>query len=213
MKDTSTKNRVTSYLSDRSQFVSIENATSDLFRVFSGMPQGSNLGPLLFMAMIDDIQDVLKFSSYLLFADDLKIYRKILNISDCIKLLDDINSLVRWSLFNNLHFNIKKCACMTYSRSKNPIIFNYRMNNEDVCRVLSFKDIGIVFDSRLTFTNHIEQLAVHCEKLLGFVIRTSKPFNSIDVMKCLFNYIVRTKLEYASAVRTPYHQKYVGLIE
>lgn len=102
---------------------------------------------------------------------------------------------------------------MTYTRSKNPIKFNYKLNDEILSSVKSIRDLGVTFDPKLTFSDHMVGLASSCYKLLGFVIRISKQFSKPEAMTAMFNSIIRSKLEYASAVWAPYQQKYIELLE
>lgn len=202
-----------SYLKDRSQYVNVNGYDSHKFAALSGIPQGSNLGPMLFLILIDDIQDCIHHSSCLLFADDMKLMKEIESDDDYSKLQADLDSIMIWSVENKLNFNIKKCVVMTYSRSQNPLFYQYRMNGEVLTRVNIIKDLGVIFDSRLTFSNHIVQLTSACFKILGFVIRTCKQFNNIEAMTAMFNGVVRSKLEYASIVWIPYQIKYINMIE
>lgn len=202
-----------SYLNSRSQYVSINGYNSKEFPALSGIPQGSNLGPLLFLILINNIQDCTRYGTCLLFADDLKLSLNIRSIADCLNLQSDIDALTRWSVENKLEFNVKKCVSMTYTRSPSPINFIYTINGQSLERVSTVKDLGVVFDPKLTFSDHILMLTSTGYKLLGFVLRTCKQFQNPEAMTSMFNGIVRTKLEYASDVWSPYQQKYIGLIE
>lgn len=85
-----------SYISNRKQFVKIKNYISD--HITSGVPQGSHLGPLLFNLFINDMGSTFKYSKYLLFADDLNIYKTVRSVEDCRKLQDDVNLLNNWCI-------------------------------------------------------------------------------------------------------------------
>lgn len=211
--DESLINFFVSYLRNRKQYVYINGYESKEFTAFSGVPQGSNLGPLLFLILIDDLQECIQHATCLLFADDLKLLMKICNSDDCIKLQLDLDAITAWADDSKLYFNIKKCVSMTYTRSKNPIEFIYKIKGDVLSSVKSIKDLGVVFDSKLTFSDHILQLSASCYKLLGFVIRSSKQFTKPEAMTSMFDCIIRSKLEYASAVWAPYQKKYVEMLE
>lgn len=86
------------------------------YEVKFGVPQGSHLGPVLFNILINDIADNLK-SEYLLYADDMKIYRKIAAEDDIRALQQDLDKLYQWCLENKLRLSIDKCAVMMFNRS------------------------------------------------------------------------------------------------
>ena len=85
-----------SYLTDRFQRVTLSGCESDWFRVLSGVPQGSILGPTLFLMFVNDLPSVLKHSKCLMFADDAKVFKKINSVIDCVNLQNDINALSSW---------------------------------------------------------------------------------------------------------------------
>lgn len=105
-----------SYLTDRTQFVHINNTNSDVIYATSGVPQGSHLGPLLFLIFVNDIPEFIKESSCLMYADDLKIFRSVKSISDCVKLQEGLSKLQNWCESNSLPLNVAKCQAMSFSR-------------------------------------------------------------------------------------------------
>ena len=104
-----------SYLSDRSQRVLVNNSLSCSLPVKSGVPQGSILGPLLFIIYVNDLCDKVENSTIFKFADDLKCFKAIHCITDSNQLQNDLNSLYGWSLDNDLSFSIKKCVVLKSS--------------------------------------------------------------------------------------------------
>ena len=98
--------------------VRVNRFISDEYNVRSGVPQGSHLGPILFNIFINDIADNLLYD-YLLYADDMKIFRKITNDQDSHILQQDLNELHRWCVMNKLKLNIGKCSVIHFSRSQN----------------------------------------------------------------------------------------------
>lgn len=117
-----------SYLSNRSQCVIIEGERSDWKPVTSGVPQGSILGPLLFLLFINDMPDVIVSSTVALFADDCKVFKVIRNERDCQLLQDDLKKLNDWSTKWNMNFNASKCKIMRITRSNSPVEFNYYLD-------------------------------------------------------------------------------------
>ena len=102
---------VKAFLTDRIQKVLVDQSQSDWATVTSGIPQGSVLGPLLFIISINDLPDCVK-SAIKIFADDTKIYREIKDQHDTKQLQDDIDSLKKWSRDWQLLFKASKCKCM-----------------------------------------------------------------------------------------------------
>ena len=105
---------LSSYLIKRFQIVKIGASFSNKFKVTSGVPQGSHLGPVLFLLFINDLPGVVKHSVCLLFADDLKIFRSISSKNDCQLLQSDLNAVSIWCKNNQLTLNIKKCQCQIF---------------------------------------------------------------------------------------------------
>lgn len=132
---------IESYLTDRVQIVKIESSFSDYIHVPSGVPQGSHIGPLLFLLFINDISEIFTNSQCLLYADDLKLYRKIDTCQDCILLQDDFSRLSEWCELNSLHLNVSKCQVLSCSRKKDIIHFRYGLQDETLQRVIQKKDL------------------------------------------------------------------------
>ena len=106
------------YLSGRRQRVVVDGVFSDSLPVVSGVPQGSILGPLLFVLYINDLPRVVQNSSVALFADDAKCYMNINSINDCQLLQNDLHALVKWSSIWELNFHPSKCQVITISRKR-----------------------------------------------------------------------------------------------
>ena len=117
------------------------------------------------------------------YADDLKIVRVINNEQDCYTLQRDIDYLSEWCVENKLSLNINKCETMTLSRKKNKIVYNYKIGDFILEGCCQKKDLGIIIDSELSFIPHYEYINSHCLKMLGFIIRNSKQFTSIDCLR------------------------------
>lgn len=202
-----------SYLSDRQQYVNIHNVRSGTFNVLSGVPQGSHLGPLLFVIFINDIKSVLKNCDCLLYADDLKLYRSIKHSSDAILIQNDLDMLVHWCKNNGLCLNVKKCFCMTYSRKTSPMKFVYSINDVALVRLTEVRDLGVVFDSRLLFERHIEIKIAKAYSMLGFVKRICVDFTNLAALRSIYCAHVRSHLEFASVVWSPHYRSYCDRIE
>lgn len=204
---------VKSYLSNRSQAVVAGGFRSDFINIPSGIPQGSHLGPLLYNAYIFDIYTCFNSTKYLLYADDKKIFYKINNYQDCNTLQNTLNNLSNYYSINNITVNVSKCQQISFTRKRYPIDFIYTINNIPVEKVNKVRDLGVILDSKLTMTDHIEAIVDKAYKNLGFVLRTCKPFNNISCVKTVYYAYVRSVLEYASSIWSPYYITYTQSIE
>lgn len=191
-----------SYLTDRQLVVALGEYRSPCFYASSGIPQGSHLGPLIFLLYFNDVHFVVE-GRRLTFADDLKIFLRICSIEDCRYLQDQINVFAGWCDLNRLVVNPAKCSVITFSRKKQPIIFEYSIFDTPIERVQCVKDLGVLLDSQLTFSHHIAYIVDKASRTLGFVFRTAKNFTDIYCLKALYCSLVRATLEYGSAVWSP----------
>ncbi|KAG6444118.1 hypothetical protein O3G_MSEX003195 [Manduca sexta] len=147
-------------------------------------------------------------SRCLLFADDLKLYSAVSGLDDCKAIQNDINAIVAWSEANLLHFNESKCKVITFTRVRQPLTFNYTINDNRIERVDKIKDLGLLLDSRLDFRQHIISTCESASKILGFVIRVCSTFDSCRVALTLYKAYVRSRLEYNALVWDPYQSIY-----
>lgn len=201
------------YLVDRTQIVRLNNFKSREILVPSGVPQGSHLGPLLFNIYINDIHTCFRHSSFLLFADDLKFYRTVSNINDCILLQSDLDRLVLWCSENGMDLNVKKCHSMAFSRCRNQINHVYQIDNTPLELVSQVRDLGVTLDNHLNFITHISAVVAKSLQLLGFIRRCSADFQSVGSIRLLYCSLVRPHLEYGSCVWSPYYQVHTRSIE
>lgn len=204
---------IISYLTNRYQFVKINNVFSNQFKVTSGVPQGSHLGPVLFLLFINDLPNSITHSACLLFADDLKIFRSIRNHNDCYLLQQDIVSVSNWCLSNNLDLNIKKCHSFSFYRGNLFLDFSYSINSVILDRVNTIKDLGLVLDNKLNFLSHIDYIASKAYSMLGFLKRNSTEFNDPFTLVSLYNCLVRPHLEYCCVIWNPTYHSHILRIE
>lgn len=191
-----------SYLADRRAYVFYNGFKSKEFCPLSGVPQGSNLGPLLFILYINDLLGLLN-CSVLAYADDLKIFAPIASWNDVVCLQADLNLLVDWCFRFRLKLNVGKCGYVSFTRKVNYISSSYSINNVALTKTNNIKDLGILFDSRLSFADHINSICTAASRALGFVMRSCKQFESLALLKTLYFSFVVSKLEYASQVWSP----------
>lgn len=193
------------YLIDRSYYVAYGGFRSRPFLAVSGVPQGSNLGPLLFLLFIDGLMNSVDCHK-LLYADDLKIYCNINSIADCLHLQSQIDVIVNWCKLSSLKLNANKCKVISFSRKKSPIIFDYTLNNVTLERHFGTKDLGIFFDCELNFSEHINNISKSSSRLLGFIIRNCRHFTNEAALKTLYFSLLRSKMEYGSLIWYPIYE-------
>ena len=203
---------INAFLSNRTQVVKVNGEESFSAPVLSGIPQGSVLGPLLFVIYINDLPEAVK-SSVFLFADDTKLFRKIASEDDSKKLQEDINALDEWTKKWLLKFNADKCHVLTVGKLEDTKhTHRYQISSKELEHVFNEKDLGVVFDTELTFDEHITSKVNKANAIMGLIRRT---FTFLDAgfFKKLYVAFVRPHLEYAQPVWAPHLKKYVDMIE
>ena len=197
-----TKNWIKSFLSHRKQRVSVNGALSDNTCVTSGVPQGSVLGPVLFLLYINDINNNIQ-SPIRLFADDSIIYRIIKSETDNNILQSDLIQLQTWSNKWQMEFNIPKCVHLPITNKTKPRLHSYSLCGVPLSTVSSQPYLGIKLDTKLTWANHITDIASKSSKVLGMIKRTLGPCKP-NVKETAYNMLLRPKLEYASPIWNPH---------
>jgi len=142
---------IKAFLTKRKHRVNVEGEISSWTYPKSGVPQGSVLGPTLFVIFINDMPNVLQ-NCCKLFADDAKVYDKIKTNGDTSSLQEDIDRLLQWSHTWNLPFNEEKCKSMRIGKTTNTI--RYYMNEHELETIEEEKDLGVIIDNKLNFHTH-----------------------------------------------------------
>ena len=161
------------YLNGRIQRVVVDGVTSTWSPVTSGVPQGSILGPLLFVIFINDLPDVVQNGTETaLYADDTKLHNTISSTDDCKCLQQSLTNLNCWSVQNNIRFNASKCKVLTITRKKTPVTYDYKLGTKSLTRVDSEKDLGVITSSELSWELQINCVISKANKTLGVLKRT-----------------------------------------
>ena len=160
-----------SYLTHRRQRVVVDGITSEWCAVASGVPEGSILGPSLFLAYINDIPYLLH-STCLLYADDLKVFRAVTDVSDSELLQSDLNRLHLWSQTWHITLNPAKCFHLRVSLKSKPLPVRFSIDGTQLTHVTSMRDLGVIVDSKLNFSDHIDSIVKRGNRALGLLIRS-----------------------------------------
>jgi len=162
---------IESFLCNRKQRVKIDGFYSDWADVLSGIPQGTVLGPILFIIYINDLPDVCKqFINVYLFADDAKLYKHVITDDDHQVLQKGLNTFQEWSGRWLLRLNIKKCTTAFYGRDVN-YEYKYYLSSTSLESVDVIKHLGVVFDSEFSFVSHWKEKINRTYSMLGLIKR------------------------------------------
>ena len=205
---------VQDFLSNRRQQILVNGCKSEIFEVISGVPQGSVLGPLLFIIYINSMIDKTGSLDLFLYADDLKIYNEINTDEDVEALQQDLDRRYGWTQYSLLKFHPGKYVDMCLkSKFKNnePNCF-YNMDQTKLKNVNTENDLGIIFDDKLSFEEHINNKVKKANSIAGMLRRSFVHLDK-DMFKKLFTSMVRPHLEYGAPIWNPHTKKNIDAIE
>lgn len=207
---------IKAFLTSRQQKVVVNGEHSDSRHVGSGVPQGSVLGPVLFILYVNDMPSQVS-SNLFLYADDAKLFRPIKCPQDEEILQNDINKLQAWSTNWLLKFHPEKCKMMQIGKRRpEESKRTYTMTSQDKITPLTWsdceKDLGVLVDSHLTFEEEIGSRVKKANSMVAVIRRTFTHLD-IDNFPLLFKAIVRPHLEYAAPVWYPRLKKHTTKLE
>ena len=206
-------NWIKAFLTDRRQRVRVKDGISSWRPVISGIPQGSILGPILFTLYVNDIPAQLQ-SIISMYADDTKLFSALLSENSTNNLKSDLILLQEWSEKFQMKFHPEKCHVM-HIGNNNPRN-EYTMTNgnqqHNLEKVSSEKDLGILLDDKLKFSDHINTKVNKANQILGCIKHTFKHINK-DIFTMLYKTMVRPHLEYGSVIWSPHLKKDMDVIE
>ena len=207
---------IKSYLTDRTQCVCVDGVTSPSLPVASGVPQGSVLGPLLFITYINNVAAVISPNSDVnMFADDIALYRVIKTTADYNHLQQDIDSISACIQQKDLRFNTNKCKTMFISKKKSKSLPPPQLTLDGTIlkRVKCYKYLGITLTSDLSWTPHIANCCNKTRRLIGLLYRRFQQNSCPTTLLRLYCSFIRPHLEYASIVWNPCQKGDIAKLE
>jgi hypothetical protein len=196
-----------SYLTGRTQFVRSGENDSSSQNVLCGVPQGSVLGPLLYVSYSNDVGCVIQICSFHMYADDLQLYRSssVENLQQCYEEInEDLKRIYEWSNENGLKLNPKKSQVLVINRSKKLISQPKLFVGQDTIKIVNkVVDLGFVINDKLTPVDHCNKI---CQKTY-YVLRSIIPHASctpLPVRKKLITSLVKTHFDYGNIVYSTY---------
>ena len=193
-----------SFLTGRSQTVHVMGKKSDPEPVISGVPQGSVVGPLLFLILIGDIDDRVQESFVSSFADDTRVMGQISVAADVNRLQEDLEVIYEWSHDNNTQLNAEKFECMRYGYNNTvKMTTSYKDSDGKHIQVKEkVKDLGVLMCSDATFSEQINMVALSANQKCGWVLRTFQS-RERNLMITLWKALIRPVLDYCCQLWSP----------
>ena len=195
-------NFISAFIHNREQCVVLDNCFSSVTSVLSGVPQGSVLGPVLFLIFINDVSSIsVGESKVKLFADDIKLYSSFnVDVSNCGDLQQSIDLLSSWAKSWQLRINISKCSVLSIHRdSKSFTPHPYYINGAQLSNTSTVTDLGLLVDSRLTFNLHVSNILAKATQRVGVFFRGFSSRHP-KLMKRAFITYIRPSLEFNSNI-------------
>ncbi|KAL8606268.1 hypothetical protein ACOMHN_039804 [Nucella lapillus] len=202
------------FLTDRQQSVVVNGAKSQTAPVTSGIPQGSVVGPMLFVVYINDLPNIC-VSEVKLFADDTKLYTRSDIPGATTALQADLDKLQQWSQDWLLRFHPQKCSVMKLGSKKSEVEYTMQDATQGTTVLEEHeheKDLGVHVDNKLCFKEHVAKSTAKANKIVG-IIRRTFDYLSNDLFAQLYKSLVRPILEYGHSVWQPHHKTLCSEVE
>ena len=200
------------WLTGRRQRVGLNGQFSDWMDVLSGVPQGSVLGPLLFLIFINDLDMAVTVEGVILnkFADDTKLAKVIQSEADAVELQGTLNRLMKWTEVWGMEFNVGKCEVMHVGKKNKG--YTYEMNGQPLATTEEVRDLGVIMSKSLKPTAQCAKAAQTARTVLGQISR-SFAYRDKKTFVQLYKMYVRPHLEFAIQVWSPWLQADIDVLE
>ena len=199
------------FLTNRQQQVLLDGHHSSTAEVLSGVPQGTVLGPLLFLTFINDLPEVTQ-SEARLFADDCLLYRPIKTTEDTKILQQDLSALEKWEKEWQMAFHPEKCVAIQVTTKRSTISADYTLHNHHLEVVDSSKYLGVTINNNLKWDEHINNISARANRTLGFLRRNLRGCRTAARSRA-YEALVRPTLEYAASIWDPHNIGQINQLE
>ena len=189
-----------SYLQNREQFVSVNGVDSDKAKIKYGVPQGSILGPLLFIIYINDLPNIYNLAKFILYADDANIIVSGNTLQEIeSQIMELAPLLIHWVTTNGLKLNLKKTNYMIISNNRNDRIRDVYIGGKKIERVHDAKFLGVIMDDKLSWSKHIQTVRVKMSRYVGIMYRI-KSLLPLNARIQIFHSLVQSHINYCSLI-------------
>ena len=188
-----------SYLTDRKQFVSFNGQNSETLETNCGVPQGSVLGPLLFLLYINDLPNISKALNFYLFADDINMYYESKSLIDMEKTINkELSKLYLWLNVNRLSLNLDKTHFIIFHPYNKPLKkqITIKINKKAIKEQCFIKYLGILIDSKLSWKHHVSKISKTISRSLGIMYKLLP----LKIMKNVYYSLIYSHLVYGIEV-------------
>jgi len=196
---------VESFLSNRTQHVVVNGALSLAAIILSGVPQGSVLGPLLFILFINDMESCVNHSKIRFFADDTRMLKHISSCEDTVELQEDLDNVIQWARRNNMALHENKFELMIHKSCPNSLLYEFPFQNETMTYVTSggdtlypvneLRDLGVTVSDDLGWSTHVNALSIKARSIASWALSAFKARDKLTMMT-LYKSLIRSHLEY-----------------
>jgi len=188
------------YLENRTQFVTHNSAQSNMSKVLCGVPQGSILGPLLFILYIDDLTKVSTILNLVLFADDTSIFYNNKDISILKQTInDELAKINDWFKVNKLSLNSSKTHYMLFGQRNINQNIRITLNNNHITKVTNTKFLGVIIDDKLTWKDHIKYTSARVSRGIG-ILHKARKYLPTFILPSLYSTLVLPYIQYCNII-------------
>ena len=208
-----------SYLLNRKQYVVVEGASSDITSVVSGVPQGSVLGPLLFLTYLNSVNSLVltEGTQITMYADDILLVKPIRGTEDYTYLQKDITSITDCIQHLHLSMNVAKCKYIIATKKRQPDVppVGLQLGGVIIEQVKQYRYLGVLVNEHtcISWSEHIKQLCSKVRKLIGMLYRQFYTWADTSTLITIYLTCIRPHLEYAAQLWDPYNKKDIELLE
>ena len=187
---------LSNYLSDRVQYVEYLGAISQSRSIGVGVPQGSILGPLLFLIYINDLPNSSDMFNILMYADDTTLFCNFDTTCNSEKINSELEKIYRWLCSNKLSLNVGKTKFACFHTAQRIVAYpELKINNVIIDRVTEFNFLGLIISSNMKWKKHIDHIALKVSKITGIMYRL-KFILPADVLLTIYNSLILPHFNY-----------------